>query len=344
MEKGTLDQIGMFLDRVMTLNVHFKYLKGDVVGGIYRKCKEILSIESGSLSIFAAKDIVEKVKPGDRFLMITGWRNVPHAPFGEMDGPPGAAVLAHAINQACKATPVFVVEEELNEVITDACRIVGISVLEFDEAMEAGNACAIVNYPIREGKDEKLVSEILERVNPSYVITIERPGMNEKGEYHTRWGANVSKGVAKVDYLFKEASRRKIRTLAIGDAGNDLGMNRIKDTLLELFPEGKKCKCPCSGSIASAVESDVTFLATVCNWGAYAIAAALAAVKENPAILHDGDTERRVLLRCAENGAVDTSIWAPRATPEALSTGFHCNLVEIMREVTERGILGTSGL
>lgn len=344
MDEAKLNQIGEFLDTVMTLNVHFKFLKGDIIKKLYRKCKEILSIENESLSVFAAKDILAHLRKGDTFLMITGWRVLPSGPFGEMDGPPGAAVLAKAINQSCQATPIFIVEEELNKVITDACRIVGMSVLDLKEALEAGNACSIVNYPVEDKKRNDIISEILGKTSPSYIIAIERPGMNEKGEYHFRWGANASKGVARIDTLFEEARKRKIRALAIGDAGNELGMGKIKDALLEEFPEGKKCKCPCSGSIAGVSESDVTFLATVCNWGAYAITAGLAALRENPAILHDGETERKILIRCAENGAVDTSIMAPRATPEALSTSFHSNIVEIIREVVERGILGTSGL
>lgn len=344
MDEAKLNQIGEFLDTVMTLNVHFKFLKGDIIKKLYRKCKEILSIDNEPLSLFAAKDILANLHKGDTFLMITGWRVLPSGPFGEMDGPSGATVLAKAINQASQATPVFIVEEELDKVITDACRIVGMSVLDLEDALEAGNACSIIHYPMEDRKRKDIISKILQRTNPSYMVAIERPGMNEKGQYHFRWGASASRGVARVDYLFEEARRRKVRGLAIGDAGNELGMGKIKDALLEEFPEGKKCKCPCSGSIAGVVEADVTFLATVCNWGAYAITAGLAALKEDPAILHDGETERKILMRCAENGAVDTSIMAPRATPEALSTGFHSNIVEIIRETVGRGILGTSGL
>lgn len=346
MDKIILEQIGHFLDTVMTLNVHFKYLKGDTIGGLFQKCKTLLKINQNSLSIFVARDIINKIQEKDKFLILTGWPILPAGPFGEMDGPPGAVVLSKAINQSCKAIPVFVHEEAINKVIIDACRLAGMSVLEIEEALKAGNACSIINYPLdtNEEKNANIHSKILDSINPSYVIAIERPGMNEKGQYHTRWGANVSEGVAKIDYLFKEAKRRGIPTLAIGDCGNELGMGKIKETLFDLFPEGKKCKCPCSGSIAGIIESDITFISTVCNWGAYAITAGLAVLKEDPTILHDGVTEKRILLKCAENGAIDTSIMAPRATPESLSLNFHCNLVELIKEVVERGILGTSGL
>jgi len=344
MENARLEQIGKFLDTMMTLPVHFGYLKGDIIGRMYHRCKQLQRGENTSLSLFAARDILSQIKENDHVLILTGWPIWPYGPVGEMDGPPGAVVLARAIARCRKASAIFVVEEQLNEVMQAACRYVGLSILDLKTAMTSSGAAAIVNYPTHAKTSTEAAAEILDKTTPSYVIAIERPGRNEKGEYHTRWGANVSQGVDRLDDLFPEARRRGIRTLGIGDAGNELGMGCLRETLLELFPEGKVCKCSCGGSIAGIDEADVSFIATVCNWGAYAITGGMAALAGDSSILHDGDTEKGLLGRCAEKGAIDTTIMAPSPTPEGLSTAFHSAWVDIVRQVVAKGISGSGGL
>ena len=67
--------------------------------GITRQFYEAALAEGGGrpLSLRAAEGLVKSVHSGDSVFIITGAGTPPTLPKGESDGPPGAAVLVHAI-------------------------------------------------------------------------------------------------------------------------------------------------------------------------------------------------------------------------------------------------------
>ena len=96
------------------------------------------------------------------------------------------------------------------------------------------------------------------------------------------------------------ARERDVFTVGVGDGGNEIGMGVIKERLHETFPLARKCNCPCQKGIAPETETHCLVTANVSNWGAYAIEACLAILRQDQEILHSASIETKVLSRTAD--------------------------------------------
>jgi len=251
----------------------------------------------------AAKKLREAIKPGDRVIIATGWI-LAHYMAGETDGPPGAATLARALDLGLEARPVIITEPMLNDVCTAACIGAGLRVFPLDKTGEIPRRIAIINFPFDKDKARKNADEILDKLNPSACIAVEKGSRNFKGVYHTLWGLDISPITSPVDILFERARERGILTIGVGDGGNEIGMGLIADTINKLHPKGMKCDCPCGGGITASTITDVLVVAFVSNWGAYGIEAALAFMLDREDVLHSPEVERFVLQQTGLAGAV----------------------------------------
>jgi len=100
---------------------------------------------------------------------------------------------------------------------------------------------------------------ILKEHNPVCHISIERCAKNINGIYRTSAGANISKFTPCLDKLF-ELGNKTAPTFAIADGGNEIGMGNFQEFLkneLNVVPSIIKCDYP--------------IIASVSNWGAYAL-------------------------------------------------------------------------
>ena len=101
---------GERFDRLMTVEV--RPVDGGLPPGIVVRLYEICRRYHGEpLSTLAARRLAEVVGEGDTVLIVTGFGVPPNLPFGETDGPPGAAVLARALAKGFGAHVVLVTEE-----------------------------------------------------------------------------------------------------------------------------------------------------------------------------------------------------------------------------------------
>jgi hypothetical protein len=117
----------------------------------------------------------------------------------------------------------------------------------------------------------------------------------------------VSALEAKSDVLFAALQKAGIPSMAIGDLGNECGMGALGDTLTRYVPYAApgRCSCGCGGGIAASTAADAVITATVSNWAAYGITAALAYLLERPDLLHTPALEDRVLAAAVDAGLVD---------------------------------------
>ena len=164
------------------------------------------------------------------------------AGFAETDGPPGTLFLAKALNQLGFCCTV----------ITDEyCR----------GFFEKGNV-TVEYVPLND--DVPLLAGLLDKYHPKALIAIERCGVNEQGDYANMRGESIAAHTAKIDLLFDEGRRRGILTVGVGDGGNEIGMGCFR----EIIGRGLSLS-PC------VTEVDFPVIATVSNWGAYGLCAAL---------------------------------------------------------------------
>ena len=140
--------------------------------------------------------------------------------------------------------------------------------------------------------EDSAAFEILNRYSPVGLISIERCGRDRNGVYANMRGVDISGNTAPCDALFL-AARGRIPMIGVGDGGNEIGMGRVADTVrnrLSLTP--------------SEIAADILVIATVSNWGAYGIVAALSELT-GLALLPSFAEAEAFLRMTVEKGSVD---------------------------------------
>ena len=167
---------------------------------------------------------------------------------------------------------------------------------------------------------------------PGVLISIERQGVNEHGHYHYGRGEkNIPSLMAKVDRLFEIAKREGCYTIGVGDGGNELGMANIRAAVRQKLPFGDK--------LAPSVEVSLLVSATVSNFGCYGIEACLAALLQNPEVLHSPDQEVALIEACVREGAVDGATGFVEPLVDALPAEVCVGLVWLLHAVVKNGLM-----
>ncbi len=281
----------------------------------------------GPQALAAAAGIAAAVKEGDRVVITTGAGGPPWLPKGESDGPIGAAALARTIDLAFGAKPIYVGEEWMQESMSATSAAAGITVRSEEEALTQPHSAFALTFPKDPKQASVTASELLERYAPVCLVATEKLGPNSKGIIHSGLGSDISAAHCRVDLLFREARRRGIFTIGVGDNGNEIGFGTIHKEVKEIHPLGTQCACPCGGGLGDSTETDVLVVANVSNWGCYGICAMLAAMLHRPELLHDAETERRLIERCAAAGAFDGSLTQPLPSVDGLPLEVHMAVI-----------------
>ena len=192
----------------------------------------------------------------------------------ETDGPPGAYFLGQALKRlSYRATHV-----------TD----------QYSSFLYHGlhDIEEVVEFPIVDGEASKqYAEELLERLRPSVVISTERCSVTATGRYLNMHGNDISEYNAKLDYL---VSGHPV-TVGIGDGGNEIGMGSLRD---EIAATAALPSEPAATPVSRLV------IASVSNWGAYGLIAALSQLA-NRNLLPTAEEEERVIRQMVDRGAVD---------------------------------------
>jgi hypothetical protein len=156
----------------------------------------------------------------------------------ESDGPIGAIalyqVLAHLNYQ-----PKFVCAPPLSKILSKSFDTCEIPILSWD-------------------KSKEIVRQTLKSLDPSLVISVERPGVTENGRYYNMHGEDISALTAKYDLFFNHAA---CPTIAFGDGGNEIGMGNVRKILAVM------------NIISSVTPCNELVISTVSNWGVYGVIA-----------------------------------------------------------------------
>lgn len=266
------------------------------------------------LCLAAAERIVAETGGGDSAFIVTGFPIISKN-LWETDGPLGAAVLAETLRMIGLKL-LLITDEDCVEILKAVSP--NMQVLEF---------------PVNDEQAQLQAENLIAKFNPSVLIAIERPGWNEKHEYHNMKGQNISDLVGKTDYLFHHGRRLGISTIAIGDGGNELGCGAIAETVRKYVPYGARCQCPCCGGIAAATSADVLVISGVSNWGSYGIAACLSLLK-NVEYKHHGENELRLLKRIVEAGAIDSMTLEGKPFVDGVPLSINNLIVDLVGTIT----------
>lgn len=338
--------IGEAVDRLVTVPMsNWTILKGLKLTDVYEYARK----KAGEpLTMLAAKKIKEAVKSGDTVLVLTGFV-IANWNKPETDGPIGAAALARSVELGLGAVPVLLCEDLIVPNLRKTVEASGLIVCDTMEEVRTGGRgrkALVEGFPMDHEAARARAQYILDTYKPKAVISIERPGWNEKGEHHSGMGYNISNISAKLDHLFIEAKRRGIVTVGIGDLGNELGMGYVREKVREVIPGAERCLCGCGGGVACDVDCDVGIICNISNWGAYGICACLAALCDDAEVLHNRQTELRMIDECVKAGALDpvSGMYRPYVDgePDYINGHIIDMLQGIVRHVTNGSIFTKS--
>jgi D-glutamate cyclase len=332
-DQPLLNLIAENVDRLVNLDISGY----GVIRAIYEAAR---AHHKRPLTLLAAERLRERIRPGDRVFLTSGWVMPGFYPVGETDGPIGVAALGRSLGLGLGAKPVILTEEPMIPITAASCRGAGLNVLTEADLERAprpphpNNLCALIlPLPIDDGQAVKESRRLFDQYRPKALIAVEKNGPNRKGVYHMVGGFDNSDCVAKAGRLFEDAVRRKVLTIGIGDRGNEIGFGAIQDVPRRLLPFGRMCTCPCKGGVVDATVVDVLVTAAVSNWGAYGIGACLAAMLGRPEVLHDPATEARMLRCCIDAGGVDGFSCRPVPCTDGMVEAVHLGLVALLNEI-----------
>ena len=253
----------------------------------------------------------------DRVALFTGFVLPDAFPCGENDGPLGTVALARALDRAgfdvtiCADPPV----------------VDGVTWL----AAEIGVGIPIASIP----SEPAALADSFD-----VAFAIEKPGVNAAGHLHTWDGRRIEGGSVPIDSLFENLTAAGKLTIAIGDRGNEIGFGTIREELLSLVPEARRCTCGCGGGTAAVTAAALLFPAAVSNWGAYALSAALALELADRTLLHLPEQEERLLNVAAVRGCRDGLLRTAAFRVDGISGSISIRIVDAMRSTVESALAG----
>lgn len=324
---------GESLDRLCTVELRARGMPRGYLTRLYAAARK----HYGSpLGLLAANRLQTAFPTGAlRVVIATGAGRPLVQPKGETDGPIGTALLARALHVSVGAVPVFVCGEEFSEPVVAAGEAAGFTFGPLHDAPKRAFGAVLQVVPLPPDQQEaERANSILEEVQPAAVIAIERPGPNSRGVTHSTLGTASPTPVGTIAALVQRARRQGLLTVAIGDAGNEVGFGAIAEAVRTIHPLGAQCRCPCGSGVACVVPADALVVASCSNLGAYNVAACLSLLCDSPEALVTPDLEARVFEACVRAGAEEAThgraLWCDGVPIEA-----HSAFIRLIREVVE---------
>ncbi len=208
-----------------------------------------------------ASNLIKKIKRGTVFLY-TGFYVDGSA---ETDGPIGTYFLAKAL-QKLDFFPIVITDRYCNNFFKEI---------------------KTIYIPVKTD-NKKLYIDLLQSYNPVLHISCERCGQNKNKEYINHKLDSITPYTADIDELFMLGSLNT-PTISIGDGGNEIGMGNFTE-----YFEEKNIK------FYSIVKCDIPLIASVSNWGAYALISTI-----NPLLLPVFEEIDSYLEYILQKGAID---------------------------------------
>lgn len=140
------------------------------------------------------------------------------------------------------------------------------------------------------------------------MVFVERPGKAQDGSYYSMRGECLDTETEDFDELLLHAKGSGLKTLAIGDGGNELGLGAYRELIGKNVVLGEK--------IAAREAADLVLVAGTSNWGAHGICAGLKSMRDPE---DEMEREKQRLQKIVEAGAIDGATKRREATVDGYS-------------------------
>lgn len=268
-------------------------------------------------------------------------------PAAETDGPPGALYLARAL-RAVGCDVMLISDRYAMPLLELGCRLWSLDAERFEVPL-SGDGCETWIDEVWRSPIGKRLSHLIaiERVGPSHTLEslaaqlrsgagpLERFAAEVPPDHrdacHNMRGLVIDEQTAPAHRLFEAVQRsaRGIKTLAIGDGGNEIGMGTIPWEVLRAA-----LKADVAGRIICRIATDYLIMAGVSNWGAYALACAMASLRGRGGLLAEWDSHcQRALIEALvhEGGAIDGLTGRHEPTVDGLPLDAYLGVLEQIR-------------
>lgn len=286
--------------------------------GALKQIEEIFVEDAGcrgTSKIMAPEDFqtaLRDLEKSSRVMILTGFLIMSEG-IGETDGPLGSLSIGKALEELGKEV-IFVTDKFSHLLLEEGKKVVG-------------NKADIIVVPYE--KAAIFSRDLFEDFKPDHFLTIERPGQAANGFFHSMRGENLSDAIPATDVLLLAALEKGIRTTAIGDGGNELGMGKVKKQIIEHVDHGAK--------IAAELAADNLIVAGVSNWGGHGLAAGLSITTKQD-LLYDKEIEQKALDAIVAVGSVDGCTKENTATVDGISLEKNLKIIEDMKKVIKEYI------
>jgi hypothetical protein len=167
---------------------------------------------------------------------------------------------------------------------------------------------------------------------PTHRVWIERAGPAADGRYYSMRGRDVTEFHTNLpNWEEPPAAAAPLRSLGIGDGGNEVGMGKIPHaTIVKNIPHGDRIHCH--------IPTDDLIVCGVSNWGAYALAAGVFLLRNTtpPADLFNPAAERAILeVMVREGPLIDGVTGRATATVDGLSWDEYIRPLLSIRQILE---------
>ena len=285
----------------------------DIMGRKNRKLY-LSAKKSTPLCLESAEIIFKCIRENATAFIASGFPIIPHIK-PETDGPIGAVILARALENFGIRT-IFITDN----ISLDLHKIL---------ATEVGIKPDFICVPINHSEAKELCHSVLLKYKPSFMVAVERPGINHEGIYCNMRGDDISSYVGKIDYMFNEAFKAGIPTIGVGDGGNEIGMGNIYQSITKILPLGSL--------IASKTKTSSLVVSAVSNWGVYGIVSALS-ILTGFQLMHEASLEKHLIETCIKSGALDGITKKSSYAVDGIPSDFHEHIVEILNYLAKEGI------
>ena len=237
-------------------------------------------------------------------LIATGFY-VQRADAPETDGPPGALALGRAL-AALGNRVVYVSDVYTAPLLADL----------------APDDTETVDFPIADDATSRQhARDLLDRIAPTILIAIERCALTRSGTYLNMRGQDISPHTARLDHLF----RQHPHTVGIGDGGNEIGMGNLAPHIPEV------ATLPDNPAVTRTTH---LVIASVANWGAYGVLAALSRLTGRNLLPRPVD-ESACIRRLVSLGAVDGVTGVADSTVDSFNLSANVAVLDRLNALLE---------
>ncbi len=256
----------------------------------------------------AAQWILAQRTPAKKPVIITTGFYILSSQVPETDGPPGAIALGRALHSL--GFEVFYVTDHY-------C----LPLLNLGGEQDG----ELIEFPIADHeKSAQFARKLLAEIKPAMVMSVERCGLTANRRYLNMRGKDISEFTAKVDYLFTATEN----TLGVGDGGNEIGMGKYASQIPQV---------PTLPDEPAVTPVEHLIIATVSNWGAYGLVAALSILCRQD-LVPPAEWEGALVQELNAKGTVDGITGEKTGSVDAFSREENASIIRRLKQCVASNI------